>query len=159
MPTDTRRNDRAEDRKNGRPEMIHPSPGVLGAFLFLVLMFYRSSIVTTTTTTTTPCTKPRRRPHSIIPGARLSPLSKARRSLVRISWCALHFPIPDETQSEAQSQSVLQLPPLKPHTSLIDDTDPTTSIDITRDFHTEIHDNTARKSLGRRIMRVRKLLP
>ncbi|KAH7927413.1 hypothetical protein BV22DRAFT_1061134, partial [Leucogyrophana mollusca] len=69
----------------------------------------------------------RRRAYSITPGDRLSPASKARRSL-------------------APRKSIL-----KAAINIPDDDDATQSMELTRDFRTEIHDNTSRKSLGRRV--------
>ncbi|KAH7883876.1 Spc7 kinetochore protein-domain-containing protein [Phlebopus sp. FC_14] len=68
----------------------------------------------------------KRRAHSIAPGDRLSPASKARRSL-------------------APRKSIL-----KAAISIADD-DATQSMDITHDIRGVINDNTARKSLGRRV--------
>ncbi|KIJ21478.1 hypothetical protein PAXINDRAFT_159567 [Paxillus involutus ATCC 200175] len=69
----------------------------------------------------------RRRAHSIAPGDRLSPASKARRSLVpRKSILKVAVNVPD------------------------DEDDATQSMDITRDYR-EFNNYTARKSLGRRV--------
>ncbi|KDR84860.1 hypothetical protein GALMADRAFT_233294 [Galerina marginata CBS 339.88] len=84
----------------------------------------------------------RRRAHSIVPGASLSPLAKARRSLaprksiLKASINALN--VDSSSQPTTQSQS-----------STADDT--TRSMDITQDYTALVHDNTSRKSFGRRV--------
>ncbi|KAJ8517055.1 hypothetical protein ONZ45_g5726 [Pleurotus djamor] len=85
----------------------------------------------------------KRRAYSIAPGE-LSPLAKARRSLVpRKSILKSSVAIPQNG-----SQSSL---PSSQSTSLIDE-NATQSMDLTRDFTTNnIYDNTSRKSLGRRV--------
>ncbi|PPQ62802.1 hypothetical protein CVT24_000496 [Panaeolus cyanescens] len=83
--------------------------------------------------------KNRRRAHSIVPGL-LSPQSKARRSLVprksilKASINTFHL-----DNSSQQS------------TNTNDDGNATKSTDFTQDFTAPVHDNTSRKSLGRRV--------
>ncbi|KAF4607024.1 hypothetical protein EYR38_001081 [Pleurotus pulmonarius] len=85
----------------------------------------------------------KRRAHSVAPGE-LSPLAKARRLLVprkSILKTAINIPSQNSEQSSilpSQSNSTL-------------DENATQSMDLTREFTTNIHDNMARKSLGRRV--------
>ncbi|KAF7437161.1 hypothetical protein PC9H_003997 [Pleurotus ostreatus] len=85
----------------------------------------------------------KRRAHSVAPGE-LSPLAKARRLLVprkSILKTAINLPSQNAEQSSilpSQSNSTLG-------------GDATQSMDLTREFTTNIHDNTSRKSLGRRV--------
>ncbi|GLB36475.1 putative spc7 kinetochore protein [Lyophyllum shimeji] len=103
-----------------------------------------------------PAVPPRakRRPHSIVAGDRLSPFAKARRSLVpRKSILKTFTNIvhngEDSPDSQSPSQSATSSQP--PHlSSSPDDANATQSMDITKDFHTRIHDNTTRKSFGGR---------
>ncbi|EIW86480.1 hypothetical protein CONPUDRAFT_95011, partial [Coniophora puteana RWD-64-598 SS2] len=70
----------------------------------------------------------RRRVHSIAPGDHLSPGSKARRSLVpRKSILKASINFPDDTD------------------------DGTQSMELTREYRADLHDNTTRKSFGRRV--------
>ncbi|KAH9487055.1 Kinetochore protein spc7 [Psilocybe cubensis] len=81
--------------------------------------------------------KGRRRAHSIVPGATLSPLAKARRSLApRKSILKASI---NTLNVDSSSQPTNQQP-----SSTGDDSSITRSMDIT-------HDNTTRKSLGRRV--------
>ncbi|KAG6919603.1 hypothetical protein DXG01_004267 [Tephrocybe rancida] len=91
----------------------------------------------------------KRRPHSIVPGDRLSPFAKARRSLaprksiLKAFTNILHN---DNDTPESQSQPESSSQP----TYLPSSHDDTTSMDLTRDFQTRIQDNTSRKSFGSR---------
>ncbi|KAF8078326.1 Spc7 kinetochore protein-domain-containing protein [Lyophyllum atratum] len=94
----------------------------------------------------------KRRPHSIVSGDRLSPFAKARRSLApRKSILKTFTNIlhngenSQDSHSPSQSEPSSQPPYLS---SSLDDANATQ--DITRDFHTRIHDNTTRKSFGGR---------
>ncbi|KAG5648239.1 hypothetical protein DXG03_006197 [Asterophora parasitica] len=95
----------------------------------------------------------KRRPHSIVSGDRLSPFAKARRSLAPRKSILKTFPNilnlnaeDAETQRPSQSESGSQPRP----SSSQDDANCTQSMDINKDFHTRIHDNTTRKSFGGR---------
>lgn len=107
--------------------------------------------------------KGRRRAHSIVPGAKLSPLAKARRSLVR-----LHFPLfsaqgfdtPIFFVLKAPRKSILKASLLNIESQSQESTtqsqsfvqdDATCSMDFTQDFTVPVHDNTSRKSFGRRV--------
>ncbi|CAA7258736.1 unnamed protein product [Cyclocybe aegerita] len=85
--------------------------------------------------------KNRRRAHSIVPGASLSPLAKARRSLA-----------PRKSILKA-SVNVLNLESSsQPSTQQSQSTDDATgSMEETMDFTAPIHDNSSRKSFGRRV--------
>ena len=52
------------------------------------------------------------------------------------------------SQPQSEPQPQFQFPT---QTSVSDDTNATQSMDITHEFHTKIHDNTSRKSFGRRV--------
>ncbi|KAF9015040.1 Spc7 kinetochore protein-domain-containing protein [Cyathus striatus] len=92
--------------------------------------------------------KGRRRAHSVVPGDRLSPLAKARRSLApRKSILKASITLLNNNDSQPSSQSSQPLS----QASTNDDLNTTQSMDITQDFRTRIHDNTSRKSLGRRV--------
>ncbi|KAJ7596756.1 Spc7 kinetochore protein-domain-containing protein [Mycena floridula] len=79
--------------------------------------------------------KRRRRAHSTAPGD-LTPLSRSRLSLGPVKSILKMFrPAPPEAPP-AQSQ---------------DDANSTQSMDITQDYQAKIHDNFARKSMGRRV--------
>ncbi|KAF9535483.1 Spc7 kinetochore protein-domain-containing protein [Crepidotus variabilis] len=82
--------------------------------------------------------KNRRRAHSIVPGA-LSPLAKARRSLA-----------PRKSILKS-SVNVLNLEPSSQQSTTTEDTNATRSMDITQEFSAPVHDNTSRKSFGRRV--------
>ncbi|KAG6817627.1 hypothetical protein H0H87_006255 [Tephrocybe sp. NHM501043] len=93
----------------------------------------------------------KRRPHSIVPGDRLSPFAKARRSLaprksiLKTFTNILHN---DNDTPDSQSQTNSSSQPAYLASSLEDTTDQT--MDFTNDYRAKIHDNTTRKSFGGR---------
>ncbi|RDB29117.1 hypothetical protein Hypma_015188 [Hypsizygus marmoreus] len=94
----------------------------------------------------------KRRPHSIVPGDRLSPFAKAHRNLVPRksilkAFTNILYNGDDASESQTQSQGSSQT---QSQASSADDVNATQSMDITRDFHTKISDNTTRKSFGGR---------
>ncbi|KAG6814029.1 hypothetical protein H0H92_003879 [Tricholoma furcatifolium] len=97
-----------------------------------------------------PAVPPRakRRPHSIVPGDRLSPFAKARRSLVPRKSILKTFTNTlnndnDSTQNSQTESSSSQPAHLQ---SSLDDT----TTDFTRDFQTKLQDHPSRKSFGGR---------
>ncbi|KAG6866877.1 hypothetical protein C0991_008814 [Blastosporella zonata] len=107
----------------------------------------RKSIAVASQNKPTVLPRSKRRPHSIVPGDRLSPFAKARRSLVpRKSILKTFTNILHNDNDTPESQSSSQ-PAYLP--SSLDDTT-NQSMDFTRDFQTRIHDNTTRKSFGGR---------
>ncbi|KAF9452580.1 hypothetical protein P691DRAFT_772204 [Macrolepiota fuliginosa MF-IS2] len=106
----------------------------------------RSIAVTNQNRSTIAAPAGKRRAHSIVPGDRLSPLAKARRSLApRKSILKISSSINTEEPSEQSSQ------PSNSQSSLPDDGNITQSMDFTVDYRARIHDHASRKSLGRRV--------
>ncbi|KAF9458347.1 Spc7 kinetochore protein-domain-containing protein [Collybia nuda] len=93
----------------------------------------------------------RRRAHSVVPGD-LSPLAKARRSLVPRKSILKARPsishIEDSLGQQSQSQTPSQSAQLQVFAT--DDANVTQSTDFTNDFQVGIRDNTSRQSLGGR---------
>ncbi|KAJ3567148.1 hypothetical protein NP233_g6546 [Leucocoprinus birnbaumii] len=87
----------------------------------------------------------RRRAHSIVPGEQLSGLDKARRPSFapRKSILKTSALVNTDEASEQLSQ------PSNSQSSQVDDV--TQSMDFTVDYRARLHDNTSRKSLGRRV--------
>ncbi|KAG6868547.1 hypothetical protein C0993_001243 [Termitomyces sp. T159_Od127] len=111
----------------------------------------RKSIAVTNQNKPTVHPRAKRRPHSIVPGDRLSPFAKARRSLaprksILKTFTNILHNDSDSPNSQAQTEPGSQ--PAYPSSSLDDTTNQ--SMDITRNFDNRIQDNTTRKSFGGR---------
>lgn len=117
----------------------------------------RKSIAVSSHRTGNIAQKSRRRAHSAVP-SELSPFARSRLStgpakgILKAS--SLRTSLQDDSRAEShltsQGSSQLQagLPSSAPDA---DDSNATQSMDMTQDFQTRIHDNFARKSMGRRV--------
>lgn len=110
----------------------------------------RKSIAVTNLNQRSIVPKGRRRAHSIVPGASLSPLAKARRSLVPRK-SILKAPINLLNTEDSQWDSQFSQNSAQSQNSILDDINVTQSMDMTQDYYARVHDNTSRKSLGRRV--------
>ncbi|KAF5356236.1 hypothetical protein D9756_004174 [Leucocoprinus leucothites] len=91
----------------------------------------------------------RRRAHSIVPGERLNGLDKPHRPSFAPRKSILKTSALVNTDEASEQPSLSQ--PSNSQSSQPDDGNITQSMDFTVDYRAKVHDNTARKSLGRRV--------